>query len=357
MIPREFCSLRARLAVLGFFALMVTTLIVLAFLMATEQITINYTEGSLHPDIEEQSRLSPIFSLFAFLIAAPVAWIAWWWAGRAVNPINEISRLTQQIQGGSLNQRLELAGASTELQNLADNFNQMLDRLAMQSRIQHQLIEDISHDLRTPLAILATNSDVTLANASADMSDYRDSIELTSRTVLRLRSTIEELLTNARFNSYLTEQNQNDLTMIVHREIDEFREIASSKEVVLEARVPPQLFCAIEGLSVTRALRNLIDNAIQFSPHNGKVVIEAGTRETKAFLSITDQGPGIPPEHQAHMFERYWSCNKDSPLNRGIGLAIVRQVADAHKGLSVSSPVADGGGTRITLWFQASIQG
>lgn len=349
-------SLRTRLAVLGFLALMVTLLVVLALLMATEQITINYLESALQADVEEHTTLSPLFALVALLMATPAAGIAWWWAGRAVNPIHDITHLTQQIQSGSLDQRLALTGASSELQNLADHFNQMLDRLALQSRLQHQLIEDISHDLRTPLAVLATNADVTLADDSASLSDYKESIALTSRTVVRLRATIEELLTNARFNSYLTEQHHNDLTVIVHQAIEAFQDIASDKAVTLEARVPPQLFCAMEGVSVSRALRNLIDNAIQFSPNNGSVVIAAGTQDGKAFLSVTDEWSGIPPEHQTRIFDRYWSCKNGAPLNRGIGLALVKQVADAHKGLHVLSPVSDGGGTRITLWFQAELQ-
>lgn len=348
-------SLRARLAVLGFLALMITFLAALALLMATEQITVTQPQQSSYTEVEENIRLPSLFVLIAFSLIVPVGGVAWWWAGRAVHPIHEIVRLTKEIQSGSLDQRLKLKGASTELQNLADHFNQMLDRLAMQSHLQHQLIEDISHDLRTPLTVLATNADVTLADETADVSDYQESIQLTARTVLRLRTTVEELLTNARFNKYLTEQSHNDLAIIVGQAVDACRDIAVNKSVILEVRVPSQLFCAIDGLSVSRALRNLIDNAIQFSARQGRVVIEAGTYAEKAFLSVTDQGPGIPPAYQTHIFERYWSSKKDAPLNRGIGLALVKQVADAHKGVSVLSPVKNGGGTCFTLWFQASL--
>lgn len=352
MIFQQFRSLRVRLAILGFFTLVVIIIVALSLLMVTDEITVDRIPGSSAVDIEERTTVSPLVIFFAFLLAFPIALVAWWWAGRAVNPINEMSRLIDLIQSGSLDQRIELTDAVIELQTLADHFNNMLDRLAAQSRIQQQLIEEISHDLRTPLAVLSTNSDVILADTSANLTDYRASAELTSRTVLKLRKTIEELLANARFNNYTTGKSNNDLSSIVTQVVAVFHDAANAKGVQLKTKAPAQLFCAIDGMSVSRALSNLVDNAIRFSSKGNYVVIEAGVDKAMAYLSVTDQGLGILPAHQERMFERYWSTDNTNKHNHGIGLSIVKQVADAHKGLSVLSPIDAARGTCITLWFQ-----
>lgn len=228
----------------------------------------------------------------------------------------------------------------------------MMDRLADDSRIQTQLIEDTSHEIRTPLAILATNAEVMLADPSPTLADYRNSTELTAKTVFRLRSTVEELLTGATFSNLKIRQTDNDLSVVAQRVADQCAEAAREAGISLVTNVPDQLLCAFDGHSVERALGNLLDNAIRFSPQNGVVTLTVGTKNDLALVSVEDLGAGIDTSRQGLVFDRYVSSAEPNSSNQGIGLAIVKQVADAHRGITIESPINGNAGTRFIMWFQ-----
>lgn len=102
-----------------------------------------------------------------------------------------------------------------------------------------------------------------------------------------------------------------------------------------------------------RALINLLDNSLRFSPPHSVVTVTTGKRGKKAYVSVEDQGVGIDPINIEMVFDRYYSTSKSSGLNPGIGLALVKQVGDAHSGVTVISPATNGKGACFTLWFEA----
>ena len=271
------------------------------------------------------------------------------WSRRAVAPMAEITAVANDIQAGSLDRRIGLHGGTREVQQLADSFDQMLDRLAQASSTQQRMIEDASHELRTPLAALAINNEVALDASEPTLDGYRQAIERNQALVERLQLTIDELLAEGRAERQQLQQVDNDLLAIVARVADQHR--VTSPDVPIVVRGPASLRLGIDGPSVQRAIENLVQNAARYSPPGVPVEIDVTPTANVTLLSVTDHGPGIPSDKVDAIFERYYQGDPEDGGAAGIGLSVVKQVAEAHGGIEVLSPVSEDGGTRFTLTF------
>jgi signal transduction histidine kinase len=229
----------------------------------------------------------------------------------------------------------------------------MLDRLATASDVQRRLLEDASHELRTPLAVLATNAQVALADPRPDVDELRQAMRATKDTVDRLGAVIDDLLTDARADHHAAAGVGNDLVQIAQGALATYRPAAAARQVDLVLDAPAQLLAAVDGPPVARAVASLVDNAIRHSPPSGTVTVTVRPDDGQAVVAVVDEGPGIPPEHRSEIFERYWSGEAASGDEHfGIGLAVVKQVGDAHEGVEVETPLGPEGGTRFTLRFR-----
>lgn len=342
-------SLRVRLAALGLVGVLVPLIVLLVVSQAFDE---TQTVNDATQVTERTRGLSPWVPATAALLALPAAAAAWWWAGRAVGPIEHITAVADEIQATSLDRRIGLIDAPRELQALADSFDRMLDRLAAASDVQRRLIEDTSHQLRTPLAVLATNADIALGDPDAGVDDLREAMHATKQTVDGLRVTVEDLLADARAEHHTTARTGNDLVALVHDARATYAEAAAARHVEIRIAGPEQLTAAIDGPPVARAIASLVDNAVRHAPDGTVVEVELGSKDNRAFVAVTDHGSGIPPEQHDRIFDRYWSGGATPDDGLGIGLAVVKQVGDAHEGIELASPLGPEGGTRATLWFR-----
>lgn len=307
-------------------------------------------EGETVRTVTTETGLSPWIPVTALLLVLPAIAGAWWWSGRAVRPLSDITALADDIQQGSLDRRIRLTGAATEVQALGDGFDRMLDRLAEASANQRRLIEDTGHALRTPLAALAANAEVVLAHPDTTLDEYRAAALRERRQVERLRRTVEDLLADARARESVTGQVDNDLVAIVARVVDQQR--AATPGATLDVVAPGRLRLGVDGPSVERALTALVENAVRHSPPGRPVRVDVIAAEEGTLLSVTDEGPGIDPAERESVFERY----HHRAGGTGIGLAIVRQVAQAYGGVRLTSPLGPEGGTRFTLLLPAPME-
>ena len=349
-------SLRLRLAVPAFLTLMVIVFGVLGSFLTHEEVIVVETSGTFFStsDTNEELIVSPWLLPLLAISAVAVARLTWWWAGRLVRPIEQIAAMTDEIQTGSLDRRLDIVDAPDEIVRLAGSFDRMLERLSVEAGIQRQLLENTSHEMRTPLAILATNTDVMLADPEPTLESYRSGTELTARTVHRLRLTIEELLTAARFDGYAVAQVGNDLSAIMRDELDRHADAARLARTPLIANGPDRLLCDIDGKGVGRALSCLIDNAIRYSAPGRPIRVTTGMHGEQAFVSVEDEGPAITEDERELVFQRYWRGDSTGRDGHGIGLSIVKQVADAHEGVSIETPSGGRPGKRFVMRFRVS---
>ena len=212
--------------------------------------------------------------------------------------------------------------------------------------------------------MLAANADVALADRDAGADELRAAVQASRDTVDRLRALVDDLLAEARARHHTTARSGNDLVALARAAGDTYGPRARARGVVLRLEAPDRLAAAVDGGPVGRAVACLVDNAVRHAPPGTTVDLAVGTVGDRAFVAVTDAGPGIDPAHHARVFDRYWTGGTDGRPGDapgdggapgeglGIGLSVVKQVADAHEGVEVASPLGPDGGTRVTLWFR-----
>ncbi|MEO1057600.1 MAG: HAMP domain-containing sensor histidine kinase [Actinomycetota bacterium] len=335
--------MRTQLVALGLAASVVPLLVLLLVVFGVEEEDESVRTGDGGVDVVADSGVSPWIPGAALVLSLASVGLVWLWAKRAVDPIEQMTSLTDDIQAGSLDRRLELDGAPTEIRELGASFDRMLDRLAASSSLERQLIEEASHDLRTPLAALAARLEV--AGKRSDPDEIAADLDRCQADVDRLRSTLDLLLVSSRTRQSELEQVDNDLVAVVARVVE--RQLLLTPDVSIVVEAPLSLTIGVDGASVERAVANLVTNAVE---HGGgaPVDIEVRTLNNAVELVVTDEGPGIDAERLPHIFDRY------AGDHHGLGLALVKQVADVYGEVNAESPVDGRNGTRVTLRLRST---
>lgn len=285
----------------------------------------------------------------------------WFLASRALNPIDRITRATQQISADDLHQRLNLKLPNDEVGRLAITFDQMLARLEDSFERQKRFIADASHELRTPLTILKGDVEVAL-NRPRSATEYRETLEMVNQTTDRLTSLVEELFLLARADNrqYPLQFETFNLAELLGEQIVALRPRAVSKDLTLSLDAPDTLTLMADPAKLTRLFLNLIDNAIKYSNPGDTIRVTVAAHSGQARIDIADTGPGIPPHHLTHLFERFYrvdkarsrraAANGSDTSGAGLGLAIADWLAKAHGGrIEVTSQV--GQGTTFIVWL------
>lgn len=298
-------------------------------------------------------QLYSFWALLALFVASLI--VGWFVSGRLLRPIGRITDKVRAIQSNDLSQRIELGGVDDELRRLADTFDEMLDRLDEAFEGQRQFIHEASHELRNPLAVIRTNLEVTLSDPDATVEDLRHTAEVVQRSTERMTRLVDDLLVYARKGTLSLERDPVDVGLLVDDAADEFVATAESRGVALVHHAPDDLWVIGDRLSLRQALGNLLANAIRLSPADTTVRLRAGREGPWVWIAVEDHGPGIEPDDQEHVFDRFWRGDSREGREQGrsgLGLTIVRQIAEAHGGevKLVSSP---GHGSAFALWLPA----
>lgn len=284
-----------------------------------------------------------------FCMSLLIGWIV---SGRALRPIHHITGVAKDIQATDLSRRIDLKGPPDELRRLADTFDEMLDRLDQGFEEQRQFIADVSHDLRNPLAVIQTNVEVALDDPEATALDWHRTGEIVQRTAGRMSGLVDDLLATARQQHRRVARETVDLSHLVTEVAAEMAASGAARRVTLESDTRSPVPVSGDRGALKRALANLVDNAIRVSPAPGSVKVSAGGRDGWAWMSVTDNGPGIAPDQLERVFDRYHrgTATRGDDSHLGLGLAIVREVAAAHGGEAHAASRADGGAT-FTMWL------
>jgi signal transduction histidine kinase len=281
------------------------------------------------------------------------AGLAWWWAGRALRPIERVRAVAEDIEASDLSRRIGLDRGPTEITSLAASFDAMLDRLEHAADTQRQLIDETSHELRTPLSVLATNAEVLLAHPDPTVDLYRQGLERSQAAATRMRTTIEDLLQDARGRARTIDRQPADLMATVRGVVGDASVLAATRAVSVSVSGPPAATWSFDESTLGRALANLVDNALRHAPDGTDVAIDVEVATSLASITVTDHGPGIAREDFDRIFERFWRGRHEAP-GTGLGLAIARQIAWAHGGeLTVRSPGPAGNGSVFVLTLRS----
>ena len=291
-----------------------------------------------------------------FVASLGVGWVV---AGRVLRPIGRITSVARDIQATDLSRRIELPGPDDELKQLADTFDAMLARLDAAFAAQRQFVADASHELRNPLAIIRTNVDVALADPRADPEDLRHTMVVVKRASDRMARLVDDLLALARRQEPILEHEPVDLGAAVAEASDDFVVPAAARNIVLDRAIAPGVVVTGDRDALKRAVANLLENAVRLAPPGSRIRLATGSEDDQAWIAVADEGPGIAPEDQPHVFDRFWRADKARSRadgGTGLGLAIVRQIAESHGGhIRLQSKV--GVGSSFVIWLPVTAPG
>jgi signal transduction histidine kinase len=308
-------------------------------------------------DAERQVREAALagfrtLSVAGLVVLVPVGFgIGWAVAGRVTRPVGRITAVARDIEATDLSRRIHLDGPPDELRDLADTFDGMLDRLDRGVRAQRTFIEDTSHELRNPLAVIRTTLDVALAEPD-DAAGLRRAAEVALRTAEGMSTTVDELLSFVRTGAGEQRRVPVDLAEVVADVAGAYEANAAVREVRVEWAAPDGVVVTGDRDALKRAAANLVSNAVRVAPAGSVVHVRAGRIPGWCWFGVRDAGPGIDPNDQPLVFARAWRDGRSvaAGSGRGIGLAVVRQIAEAHGG-TASVASRPGEGASFVVWL------
>jgi two-component system, OmpR family, sensor kinase len=306
---------------------------------------------------DTEQTLRKILEVFAFSlpIAASLAALGGYWlARRSLAPVGRMSAEARKITSESLSARLPVANRHDEIGQLATVFNETLARLESSFSELKRFSADASHELRTPLTALRAVGEAALQGRE-DPKALREAISSMLEEAQRLTELTEALLMLARLEAGAsTTMERVNLAEIVLSIRDTMGVLAESRGQTLEARIP-EVAVPILGnaLLLRHALLNVVHNAIRYSPDDSSIDVELAIHVDRAWVDISDQGPGIAPELQRKVFERFFrvdAARSRDTGGQGLGLAIAKSVIEKHRGaISIVSEPQRGTTFRIEL--------
>lgn len=275
-------------------------------------------------------------------------------AGRALRPVREMASEARQITSESLDKRLPVPNAHDELGQLAIVFNQTLTRLEASFDSLKRFTADASHELRTPLTALRSVGEISLRRGD-DPDELRETIGSMLEESQRLQDLVETLLLLARAESSDQSLCRESVALdVLTRDVCELLEVLASEkrqQIKIVARPGPHV--QADPVLLRQALTSLLDNAIRHSPPGSAICVSVLISAQGAVIDVTDQGPGIPPEHREKIFTRFHRIDKARSRadgGTGLGLAIAKLFVEQHGGsIELDCPSCGGSRFRIVL--------
>ena len=285
--------------------------------------------------------------LGAGLVALGLGWAI---AGHALAPLRRIVATARRVADGRLEERVALDGPRDELRELSETLDDMLERLEGAMEAQRRFVANASHELRTPLTVIRTEADVTLSDPSASPEELRAMGRVVLETTDRMEALLEALLLLARSSRGGLRHDPVDVAALARRVVAGVAERAAAAGIRLELEALPASTRGDEVL-LERMLGNLVDNALRHNVSGGFADVRAGAVGDRTVMEVSNGGAVIPAEALARLtepFQRLDRCS-DRP-GSGLGLSIVRAVAEAHGGsLELLARPAGGLRARVTL--------
>ncbi len=271
---------------------------------------------------------------------------------RALRPVDRMSQKAAEITQHNVSERLPVMGTSDELERLSLSLNLMISRLEDAINSSKQFVADASHELRTPLAVLRGELE-ELAQDVQLRAPTRETLGSMLEEVDRLAEIVEGLLALSRLDTgeAKTEWVRFDLAELAVTTADQMNLLAEDKKITVVCDAPSPVVIEGDRSRLKQVVVNLLDNAIKYTPHGGRITLKITQENGYALLDVADEGVGIPAEALPHVFKRFFRVDGSRSRDRGgagLGLSIVKSICDAHGArVEVSSVPGRGSHFRI----------
>lgn len=288
--------------------------------------------------------------LLPVLIILPVLGVLIWLGiTRGLRPLQTVSHEVAQRQPQNL-APLPLRAVPVEVAPLVQNLNQLFDRVRESVDKERRFTADAAHELRTPLAAIKTQAQV--AHAAAADDERQQALAGVIEGCDRAAHLVEQLLTLARLEPENFKANEAcDLSSITRQVVADLAPYAVAKDIELQLQAGPET--TINGVTALLGIlvRNLVDNAVRYSPAGSHVQIRIESSKDAAVLTVCDQGPGIPEAERTRVWDRFYRVLGTGESGSGLGLSIVRRIADLHGADVQVADGDDGKGLCISVSF------
>lgn len=272
-------------------------------------------------------------------------------ARKAMEPVSNISRKLAKITSDNLDARVDVPRTGDELEELAKTFNSLFDRITQAFSRERQFIGDVAHELKTPVATLRGEIELALSQNRTN-NEYKQVLGETLIDVHRLSTTIKNILDLAwtGAENVNLDGNKLDLSATLVELGAVAIKLASQRNITVKSDIKPHLFIIGQEDKISRAILNLIDNAVKYTS-DGTISISLHKRKDQVILEVKDTGIGISAKELPHIFERFYRGTKTAKtLGSGLGLAITQGIIKAHQGeIKVMSEFGMGTSVVITL--------
>jgi signal transduction histidine kinase len=274
--------------------------------------------------------------------------LGWMLAGRALRGLQEITATARRVSQDNLDERIALDGPRDELKELADTFDAMLERLSSAFASQRRFVANASHELRTPLTVMRTELEVTLADPNATNAELREMAEAVHEAMDRTERLVQALLTLARSEGAIDRRDPLDLAAAARLALEHTAREAQAAELSVTADLHSAPVRGDRRL-LERLVANLVENAVRHNHAGGSVSVTTGTRDGHSFVDVVNDGDVLDTATLPRLLEPFQRIDRGARGDgAGLGLSIVRSVAQAHGG-SVSLAACPGGGLRAMV--------
>ena len=283
------------------------------------------------------------------ILALAVGWAA---AGRLLRPLKTITATARRVSDERLGERIALEGPQDELRELADTFDAMLDRLQAAMEAQRRFVANASHELRSPLTVIRTEADVALADPEADVAELRRMGETVLEATDRTEALLDGLMVLARSQRGLVQRRPADLAVAARRAAHDAAGAARKAGVRLDVQAQEAPVVGDDPL-LARLVGNLVDNAVRYNDAGGRIEVATGRVNGTAHVRVANTGPRVPADAVDRLTQPFERLGRSADGHgAGLGLSIVRAVAEAHGGtVTIAAPTA--GGLDVTVELPA----
>lgn len=296
--------------------------------------------------------IMPLSFAVAFVLAVAGGYFL---AGRVLSPIGTLTAKAREINAERLSERLPVDNPDDEFGQLATVFNETFVRLEDSFGRLRRFTADASHELRTPLTAIRSVGEVAMQE-NMDAAASREVIGSMLEETNRLTKLVDSLLVLSRADTGTMPLSwvATDLAALVNEACDCVSVLAEEKEQQLTVAAPAPVAAAVDCPTMRRALINLLDNAIKYTPVRGRIHVAVSVASNhEAAIAVSDNGPGIPPEHRDKIYERFYRVDRGRFRElggAGLGLSIVRWAVSANQG-RIELECAEGKGCTFTMYL------
>jgi len=280
--------------------------------------------------------LSRVLMMAGTMIILATAALSWWVASSALRPVSTMASDAAALSVKSPDWRLNTPSDTDELGQLARAFNDLLARLGAASRTQRQFMADASHELRTPVSVIQTATEVTLNQRTREEAEYREALTIIGEQTARLSRMVQDMFVLARADTdaYHVPMHRLYVDEVVAEAVRGVTVVAAAKGLRVTSHIEPDI--AIDGDDglLHQMMANLLENAVQHTPYGGSIDVVLAAAAGMVMISVADTGPGIPEADRARVFDRFVRLDpaRTNDAGGGLGLPIARWIAEQHHG-------------------------